>query len=98
MRKRSFADYHVSEEIKRALDVLKYETPTEVQRKVIPLAMEKKDLVVKAQTGSGKTASFGIPISDMIEWEGKKPQVLILTPTRELAVQVREDITNIGRF
>lgn len=98
MSKRSFADYHVSEEIKRALDVLKYETPTEVQSKVIPLAMEKKDLVVKAQTGSGKTASFGIPISDMIEWEEKKPQVLILTPTRELAVQVREDITNIGRF
>lgn len=98
MRKRSFADYYVSEEIKRALDVLKYECPTEVQSKVIPLALENKDLVVKAQTGSGKTASFGIPISDRIEWEKKKPQVLILTPTRELAVQVREDITNIGRF
>jgi ATP-dependent RNA helicase DeaD len=98
MRKRSFADYHVSEEIKRALAVLKYETPTEVQSKVIPLAMEKQDLVVKSQTGSGKTASFGIPVSDLIEWEEKKPQVLILTPTRELAVQVREDITNIGRF
>jgi ATP-dependent RNA helicase DeaD len=98
MSKRSFADYHVSEEIRRALAILKYETPTEVQSKVIPLAMENQDLVVKAQTGSGKTASFGIPVSDMIEWEEKKPQVLILTPTRELAVQVREDITNIGRF
>ncbi|MRX73431.1 DEAD/DEAH box helicase [Bacillus lacus] len=98
MSKRSFADYHVSEEIKRALAVLKYETPTEVQRKVIPLAMEHQDLVVKAQTGSGKTASFGIPVTDMILWEEKKPQALILTPTRELAVQVREDITNIGRF
>ena len=60
--------------------------------------MEKQDLVVKSQTGSGKTASFGIPICEMIEWEEKKPQALILTPTRELAVQVREDITNIGRF
>ncbi|PAE23437.1 DEAD/DEAH box helicase [Bacillus sp. 7894-2] len=98
MNKRSFADYHVSEEIKRALAVLKYETPTEVQSKVIPLVMENQDLVVKAQTGSGKTASFGIPVSDMIDWEEKKPQVLILTPTRELAVQVRDDITNIGRF
>ncbi|URM33154.1 DEAD/DEAH box helicase [Cytobacillus firmus] len=98
MSKRSFADYHVSEEIKRALAVLKYETPTEVQSKVIPLVMENQDLVVKAQTGSGKTASFGIPVSDMIDWEEKKPQVLILTPTRELAVQVRDDITNIGRF
>ncbi|WP_456272467.1 DEAD/DEAH box helicase [Bacillus sp. AK031] len=98
MSKRSFADYHVSDEIKRALAVLKYETPTEVQSKVIPAALENQDLVVKAQTGSGKTAAFGIPVSDMIEWEEKKPQALILTPTRELAVQVREDITNIGRF
>jgi ATP-dependent RNA helicase DeaD len=94
----SFADYQVSEEIKRALDVLRYDTPTEVQSKVIPLAMEKQDLVVKAQTGSGKTASFGIPVNDMIVWEEKKPQALILTPTRELAVQVQEDIKNIGRF
>lgn len=95
---KSFADYHLSEEIQRALGVLKYESPTEVQSKVIPLAMEKQDLVVKAQTGSGKTASFGIPVCDMVEWEEKSPQALILTPTRELAVQVREDITNIGRF
>ncbi|MDQ0201483.1 DEAD/DEAH box helicase [Neobacillus ginsengisoli] len=98
MSKNSFEDYHLSDEIKRALAVLKYETPTAVQSKVIPLATENKDLVVKSQTGSGKTASFGIPICEMIEWEEKKPQVLILTPTRELAVQVREDITNIGRF
>ncbi|ALC89035.1 RNA helicase [Bacillus sp. FJAT-18017] len=98
MSKISFADFHVSEEIKRALAVLKYETPTEVQSEVIPLAMENQDLVVKAQTGSGKTAAFGIPVCDMIEWEEKEPQVLILTPTRELAVQVRDDITNIGRF
>ncbi|MFP7477001.1 DEAD/DEAH box helicase [Terribacillus saccharophilus] len=98
MSKSSFTDYHVSEEIKRALTVLKYETPTEVQSEVIPLALENKDLLVKAQTGSGKTASFGIPVSEMVVWEEKKPQALILTPTRELAVQVREDITNIGRF
>ncbi|MFB5284176.1 DEAD/DEAH box helicase [Peribacillus sp. Hz7] len=98
MRKRNFEDYNLSDEIKRALAVLKYEIPTEVQSDVIPLALEKKDLVVKSQTGSGKTASFGIPICEMIEWEEKKPQAIILTPTRELAVQVREDITNIGRF
>ncbi|WP_226645848.1 DEAD/DEAH box helicase [Mesobacillus subterraneus] len=98
MSKRSFDDYNLSDEIKRALSVLKYEAPTEVQEEVIPLAMEKQDLVVKSQTGSGKTASFGIPICDLVEWEEKNPQALILTPTRELAVQVREDITNIGRF
>ncbi|PFH83870.1 DEAD/DEAH box helicase [Bacillus sp. AFS088145] len=98
MTKRSYADYHLSDEIKRALAVLKYETPTEVQGEVIPLAMENQDLVVKSQTGSGKTASYSIPVCEMIEWEEKKPQALILTPTRELAAQVREDITNIGRF
>ncbi|RFU62232.1 DEAD/DEAH box helicase [Bacillus sp. V59.32b] len=98
MSERSFEDYKLSDEIKRALALLKYETPTEVQSKVIPAAMENQDLVVKSQTGSGKTASFGIPICEMIEWEEKSPQALILTPTRELAVQVREDITNIGRF
>ncbi|WP_338786979.1 DEAD/DEAH box helicase [Metabacillus sp. FJAT-53654] len=98
MNEISFKNYELSDEIRRALSVLKYETPTEVQSKVIPKAMENQDLVVKSQTGSGKTASFGIPICEMIEWEEKKPQALILTPTRELAVQVREDITNIGRF
>ena len=98
MNVKSFNDYNLSEEITRSLAVLKYETPTEVQSKVLPLAMENQDLVVKSQTGSGKTASYGIPICEMIEWEEKKPQALILTPTRELAVQVREDITNIGRF
>jgi ATP-dependent RNA helicase DeaD len=95
---RSFENFQLSDEISRALSVLKYETPTEVQSEVIPLALKNQDLVVKSQTGSGKTAAFGIPICDMIDWEERNPQALILTPTRELAVQVREDITNIGRF
>jgi ATP-dependent RNA helicase DeaD len=98
MSTRSFEDYNLSDEILKALAILKYDTPTEVQREVLPLAMENKDLVVKSQTGSGKTASFGIPVCEKIEWEEKHPQALILTPTRELAVQVREDLTNIGRF
>jgi ATP-dependent RNA helicase DeaD len=98
MSQSNFEDYNLSDEIKRALSVLKYESPTEVQAEVIPMALQNQDLVVKSQTGSGKTASFGIPICDMVDWEEKNPQALILTPTRELAVQVREDITNIGRF
>lgn len=98
MSGRNFNDYHLSDEIRRALVVLKYETPTEVQIEVIPRALDHQDLVVKSQTGSGKTAAFGIPICEMIEWEEKKPQALILTPTRELAVQVREDVKNIGRL
>ncbi len=98
MSEKNFEDYNLSDEIRKALTVLEYKNPTEVQQKVIPLAMEDRDLVVKSQTGSGKTASFGIPICERIDWQEKKPQALILTPTRELAVQVCEDITNIGRF
>lgn len=96
--KNGFKDYKLSEEILKALDSLNYKNPTEVQNEVIPIAMEKKDLIVKSQTGSGKTASFGIPLCEMVEWEENKPQALILTPTRELAAQVKEEITNIGRF
>ncbi|WP_336773142.1 DEAD/DEAH box helicase [Paenibacillus sp. MMO-58] len=88
----------LSKEITTALSSLGFDTPTEVQAKVIPIALEKRDLVVKSQTGSGKTAAYGIPLCELVEWNENKPQALILTPTRELAVQVTEDITNIGRF
>ena len=98
MCKESFKDYKLSDEIVNALDSLEYENPTAVQSKVIPLVLEKMDLVVKSQTGSGKTASYGIPICELIDWKENKPQALILTPTRELAVQVKEDFINIGRF
>ncbi len=97
MSERIFEDYQLSDDITRALALLKYKTPTEVQREVIPRALDKQDLVVKSQTGSGKTAAFGIPLCEMIDWEGKNPQALILTPTRELAVQVQEDVAAIGR-
>lgn len=98
MNKQQFTDYRLSDEITRALGIMKYESPTEVQQQVIPRALEREDLIVKAQTGSGKTAAFGIPVIELIGWAENKPQVLVLTPTRELAVQVREDMTNIGRF
>lgn len=98
MKEKNFKDYRISPEIIRALSGLQYITPTKVQEEVIPFLLENRDLVVKSQTGSGKTAAYGIPLCEMVEWEENKPQVLILTPTRELAAQVKEDITNIGRF
>lgn len=98
MSQKQFTDYPLSEEIIRALHSLGYETPTEVQAEVIPVVLQNKDLVAKSQTGSGKTASYGIPLCEQVEWNENKPQALILTPTRELALQVTEDITNIGRF
>jgi ATP-dependent RNA helicase DeaD len=98
MEIRKFHNYIISEDIAKALNGLEYDIPTEVQARVIPAALQKNNLIVKAQTGSGKTAAYAIPICEFIEWLENKPQALILTPTRELAVQVKEDFTNIGRF
>lgn len=95
---RSFREFTISEDIIKALDGLEYDIPTKVQAGVIPSALNKNDLIVQAQTGSGKTAAYAIPICELIEWLENKPQALVLTPTRELAVQVKEDFINIGRF
>ncbi|HEY4623014.1 MAG TPA: DEAD/DEAH box helicase, partial [Solibacillus sp.] len=93
-----FNQYNLSQEITKALRDLDYYTPSEVQQKVLPHALNNEDLIVKAQTGSGKTAAFAIPICENIDWLENKPQALVLTPTRELAVQVKEEFTNIGRY
>ena len=98
MNEPGFEKYKIDNEIIKALEILGYERPMEVQEKVIPLVLKGKDLIVKSDTGSGKTASFGIPICEKIELENKNPQVLVLTPTRELAVQVSDEIANIGRY
>lgn len=98
MIKTNFKDYKLSNEILKSLNILNYNTPTKVQQKVIPVALENKDVLVKSQTGSGKTATFAIPLCELVDWDDNKPQALILTPTRELAIQVKEDVFNIGRF
>lgn len=94
----NFEKFKLSEPISRALDILEYNKPTEVQDKVIPLIFENRDIIVKSYTGSGKTAAFAIPICERLNWEENKPQALVITPTRELALQVKEDFFNIGRY
>ena len=98
MTNTQFKDLGISKEIERALEGLGFTSPTEVQTKVIPAALSKRDISVKSQTGSGKTAAFGIPICEMVDWDENKPQALVLTPTRELAMQVSQDIMSFGRF
>lgn len=98
MTKTNFKDYKLSKEILKSLEMLNFKNPTKVQEQVIPIALENKDILVKSQTGSGKTATFGIPLCELIDWDENKPQALVLAPTRELAIQVKEDIFNIGRF
>jgi superfamily II DNA/RNA helicase len=94
----AFEKYELNKEILKAISMLNFSSPTKVQTQVIPAVLEQKDIIVKSKTGSGKTAAFAIPICQMAQWEENKPQALVLTPTRELAIQVKEDIFNIGRF
>lgn len=92
-----FSQFGLSAEIIETLTMLHYMEPTPVQTEVIPIALQKSDIVVKSQTGSGKTAAFAIPVCEMALWEENLPQALVLEPTRELAVQVKEEIFHIGR-
>ena len=93
-----FEKYKISEEIKKSIDAIGYKSPSDVQKRVIPEALDGKDIVVKSQTGSGKTAAFAIPLCEKVIWDNSKPQALVLTPTRELAIQVKEEIQSLGRL
>lgn len=93
-----FENYNLNEDIIKALNLLNYKEPSEVQRETIPVLLKKQDIIVKSQTGSGKTASFGIPICEALKPEDTEVGALILVPTRELALQVKEEISTIGRI
>lgn len=95
---KKFKEYPLDNQIKRALSELGFQTPLEVQQETIPKILEGEDLVVKSQTGSGKTASFAIPLCEKVDLEVEAAQVLVLAPTRELVDQVRDDFEDIGRY
>jgi superfamily II DNA/RNA helicase len=91
-----FGDIEVPATIARALERMRFVTPTEVQARAIPPLRRGEDLIGQAQTGTGKTAAFGIPIVEKTDPSGAYVQALILTPTRELCVQVDEEVGRIG--
>ena len=93
-----FGEIEVPVTIARALERMGYETPTEVQARSIPPLRAGDDLIGQAQTGTGKTAAFGIPIVEKIDPAASYVQALVLTPTRELCVQVTDEIARIGQF
>lgn len=93
-----FTDYMLHKDIVQALHLLGLTTPTPVQQEVIPHVLQNHDVIAQAQTGSGKTASYAIPLCELVDWEENKPQVMILTPTRELAMQVQQEVTDIGKL
>ena len=91
-----FAELGLSPITLAALEQKGFEEPTEIQKAAIPLLLqEKKDVIGQAQTGTGKTAAFALPILEEIDPNLYKPQALILTPTRELAIQVAEETASL---
>ena len=97
----TFQDLSIIPPILSALEQEGYKNPTPIQQKAIPSILQQRDLLGTAQTGTGKTGAFGIPILQLLSNEGKRrcknPKALILTPTRELAIQIEESFRNYGR-
>ena len=93
---KKFYDFGISDAVLRSLSDMGFEEPSPIQKIAIPPALLGKDIIGQAQTGTGKTAAFGIPIIEAIE-RGKHPCAIVLVPTRELAVQVAQELNKIGQ-
>lgn len=94
---KTFKELGVSENILKAIEEMGYEEPTRIQEEVVSIILEGHDVIAQAQTGTGKTAAFGMPLVDMIDERGGL-QGLILLPTRELAIQVAGEIRKLSKF
>ena len=93
-----FSDLNLSSELLRAIDDLGFEGPSEVQEASIPIILDGRDVLAQAQTGTGKTASFGIPIIEGMEEDADDLRALVLVPTRELARQVSEELKKLAKY
>lgn len=98
MNTKLFSELGLSAEILKAIDKLGFEKATPIQSEAIPLLLEGRDIFGQSQTGSGKTAAFGIPVIEKVDPQVRSVQSIILCPTRELAVQVSEDIHKLAVF
>lgn len=93
----NFAELGLSESLLKTLSEIGYETPSPIQAQCIPILLEGHDMIGMAQTGTGKTAAFALPLMEQIDIKLTKPQALILTPTRELAIQVAEALQSYAK-
>lgn len=98
MEKLRFEDLNLSKEIQKAITDMGFEEPSPIQAQAIPYIIEGRDVVGQAQTGTGKTAAFGLPILERVDPDNKKIQAIILCPTRELALQVAEEIRKLAKY
>ena len=94
----TFESLDLSPAILKAVEELGYKTPSEIQAQCIPLLLERKDVLGLAQTGTGKTAAFALPLLNQVDASVKQPQILVLTPTRELAIQVAEAFQQYAKY
>jgi len=93
-----FSKLGISDDVVNAVKALGFENPTPIQEQAIPVLLEgSNDFVGLAQTGTGKTAAFGLPLLELIDFKSNKPQALILCPTRELCLQIANDIRNFSK-
>ncbi|MDP3639215.1 MAG: DEAD/DEAH box helicase [Azonexus sp.] len=93
----SFADLGLSDSLLKTLADIGYESPSPIQAECIPVLLQGRDLIGQAQTGTGKTAAFALPLMEQIDVKLTKPQALVLTPTRELAIQVAEALQSYAK-
>ena len=93
-----FKSLGLSSPLIKALNHIGYETPSPIQQQCIPYLLEGHDIIGQAQTGTGKTAAFALPLLDSIDVKKNVPQMLVLAPTRELAIQVAEAIQSYAHF
>ncbi len=98
MDNKYFSDFKMSVDLKKAIERMGFEAPTEIQSLAIPYALNKKDIIGQAKTGTGKTIAFGIPILNKLFLKDKSPQAIIICPTRELAIQVSKEIKRLGQY
>ncbi|QDV58257.1 ATP-dependent RNA helicase DeaD [Rosistilla oblonga] len=93
-----FSELELSQEVQQAVAKSGYDKPTPVQAQIIPHMLQRRDLLAQSQTGTGKTAAFALPILSQIDLRAPTPQVLVLAPTRELAIQVAKSFSTYGAF
>lgn len=98
METEKFEGLNLSKELRRAVREFGFEEMTPIQAQTIPLILEGRDVIGQAQTGTGKTLAFGLPILESVHPRIKKPQVIILCPTRELAIQVAEELQGVLKY
>ena len=94
----SYQDFHLSPETMRAIEQMGFTQPTEIQEKAIPVMLEGKEIIAKAPTGTGKTCAFGIPIVEKVDQNDPAVQAVILCPTRELSLQIVEELRQLAAF